>query len=311
MKLPVLAVDLGKTNCRSSLRVDGNEVRTTKSAGSRGLADIDGGPAAYRAIVRIIDETTYPTPPFAVSIGAAGAWSAPNAATELADRLVELDSVAAVAVTSDAVTAHVGALGGNPGVVLTVGTGVVATAVDGGGELVRVDGWGPLLGDEGGGAWIGLAGLRAALRSFDGRGPDTELAGEAIEEYGIPLSDLPYYLGRHDNPPLLTARFAPVVAAAAETDSVAAAIMSEAARALAATVLSAAERSGLRSPVPCAIIGGLINLGAPLLDPLDAAIAHRVERRDPLGGSIDGAALLAVDTATAVEKLVIRRADNY
>ncbi|MFI5779472.1 N-acetylglucosamine kinase [Nocardia sp. NPDC051570] len=311
MNLPILAVDLGKSNCRSSLRVDEREVRTTRSAGSRGLADIDGGPAAYRAILRIIDETPDPEPPFAVSIGAAGAWSAPNAAAELADRLAELDTVASVAVTSDAVTAHVGALGGNPGVVLTVGTGVVATAVDGGGELVRIDGWGPLLGDEGGGAWIGLAGLRAALRSFDGRGPDTALAAEAIEEYGIPLSDLPYYLGRHDNPPLLTARFAPVVAAAADTDPIAAAIMAGAARALAATVLTAADRSGLRQPVPYAIIGGLINLGAPLLDPLDAALTHRVERRAPLGASIDGAALLAVDTTTAVEKLVIRRADNY
>ncbi|MCM6776417.1 ATPase [Nocardia sp. CDC159] len=311
MSRPVLAVDLGKTNCRSSLRIDGREVRTTKAAGTRGLADADGGPAAYRAIRRIVDETNDFPKPFDVSIGAAGAWSAPTAAAELADRLAELPDVAAVAVTSDAVTAHVGALGGNPGVVLSIGTGVVATAVDEGGELVRIDGWGPLLGDEGGGAWIGLMGLRAALRAFDGRGPRTALAEEAVEEYGVPLSDLPYYLGRHDNPPLLTARFAPVVALAAETDPVAAEIMAEAARALAATALAAAARSGLRAPVPCAIIGGLINLGAALLDPLDAAIAHRIERRTPLGGSIDGAALLAADTATAVEKLVIRRAENY
>ncbi|MBF6332859.1 N-acetylglucosamine kinase [Nocardia transvalensis] len=311
MSRPILAVDLGKTNCRSSLRIGGREVRTTQTAGTRGLADVDGTAAAYRGIHRIIDEITDAAPPFAVSVGAAGAWSAPNAAADLADRLAELPAVAEVAVTSDAVTAHVGALGGGPGVALAAGTGVVATAVDESGELIRVDGWGPLLGDEGGGAWIGLSGLRAALRAFDGRGPETVLAAEAVEEYGVPLSDLPYYMGRHDNPPLLTARFAPVVAAVAATDPVAADIMRAAAAALAATVRSAAARTGLRPPVPCAIIGGLVNLGAALLDPLDAAIAHLVERRAPLGGPVDGAALLAVDTDTAVEKLVIRRAGNY
>ncbi|MFF0494067.1 BadF/BadG/BcrA/BcrD ATPase family protein [Nocardia sp. NPDC004068] len=302
-------MDLGKTSCRSSLRVGGREVRATTAAGTRGLADAEGGPAAFRAIERIIAGIDGAPTGLTVAVGAAGAWSAPTAAVELADRLVELPGVAAVAVASDAVTAHVGALGGHPGVVLTLGTGVVATVVGTGGELVRIDGWGPFLGDEGGGAWIGSAGLRAALRAFDGRGPHTVLAAEAVEEYGVPLTELPYVLGRHDNPPLLTARFAPVVAAAADTDAVAADIMTTAVGHLTATVHAAAEHCDL-DPVPCAIIGGLTNLGAPLLNPLDIAIARRVQRREPLGAPIDGAALLALDTATAVEKLVIRR-DNY
>lgn len=43
----------------------------------------------------------------------------------------------------------------------------------------RLDGLGPFLGDEGGGASIGRAGLRAALRSLERRGPATALAAEA------------------------------------------------------------------------------------------------------------------------------------
>ncbi|MYS50866.1 ATPase, partial [Streptomyces sp. SID6013] len=80
---------------------------------------------------------------------------------------------------SDAVTAHAGALGGRAGVVLAIGTGSVAVGIGADGTYARVDGWGPLLGDDGSGARIGTAGLRAALRAHDGRGPATALLDAA------------------------------------------------------------------------------------------------------------------------------------
>ena len=86
--------------------------------------------------------------------------------------------------TSDGVIAHAGALGGEPGVVLIAGTGVVALAIGADGGLRTADGWGPWLGDEGGGAWIGAAGLRAALRAHDGRGPSTTLLDAARARFG-------------------------------------------------------------------------------------------------------------------------------
>lgn len=79
--------------------------------------------------------------------------------------------VGQVALVADAVTAYAGALGSTPGAVVAAGTGLIAIGTD----LTRwrrADGWGHLLGDCGSGAWIGRAGLEAALRAYDGRPGD-------------------------------------------------------------------------------------------------------------------------------------------
>lgn len=302
----VLAIDLGKTGCRGSLRLDGRETGSAAAPGTPGLANAGGVAAAESAIRTVVAQIAPTDTTFTLFVGAAGAAAAPDAAELLARHLADLAGARAVAVTSDAVTAHAGALGGAPGVVLAAGTGAVATAVDAAGRFTRVDGWGPLLGDEGGGAWIGVEGLRAALRSYDGRGPRSALEAKAAEHYAVDLEGLPKHLGQHENPALLAAGFAPAVAAAAATDDTAAAIMTAAGRALGRTVLAAIERSGMRPPVPYAITGGLANLGAALLDPLDQEIAQVIERRAACGGPIDGAALLALDATTVLEALVVR-----
>ena len=71
-------------------------------------------------------------------------------------------------VTNDAVTAHLGALGGEPGAVIVAGTGAIALAATPEG-WARADGWGTMLGDDGGGYWIGRRALAMALR--DARRP--------------------------------------------------------------------------------------------------------------------------------------------
>ncbi|MEU8899302.1 BadF/BadG/BcrA/BcrD ATPase family protein [Nocardia sp. NPDC048505] len=301
----VLAIDLGKTGCRASLRAEGRQIRYAEGVGAPGLAAAGGVDAARHAIGTVL-ETIDPPDGFALFVGAAGAASAPEAAAQLARQLAEHAGASTTAVTSDAVTAHAGALGGSPGVVLAAGTGTVATAVDDAGRFTRVDGWGPLLGDEGSGGWIGLEGLRAALRAHDGRGPHTALVAAVGECYAITPGELPSFLGQQENPALTAARFAPAVAAAATDDDTAAAIMTAAGRALGRSVLAAIERSGLRPPVPYALTGGLGNLGPALLHPLDRLIDGAVDRRTPLGQPIDGAALLAEATATALESLIIR-----
>ncbi len=301
----VLAVDLGKTKCRGALRVEGVEKELAEGAGAPGLAAAGGVAAAVAAIGDVVGRIDGLATPFVVSVGAAGAAAAPEAREQLARELARLPRVTAVAITSDAVTAHAGALGGLPGVALTAGTGAVATAIDAAGTFTRVDGWGPLLGDEGSGGWIGVEGLRATLRCHDGRGPDTALAAAATARYG-PLDDLPRLFGQHENPALLAAGFAPDVAAAAATDATAADIMTAAGRALGRTALAAIARSGLREPVPYALTGGLVELGAALLVPIEETIGTAAERRPARGGPIDGAALLALDTTTALEPLMTR-----
>nr|WP_231987208.1 N-acetylmuramic acid 6-phosphate etherase [Mycobacterium sp. 852014-50255_SCH5639931] len=256
----ILAVDLGKTSCRASACG-----RRAEGPGAPGLAAPGGVRAAEAAILNVarrlgaVDE---------VIVGAAGALAAPDAARALGDALLASLRAERVAVTSDAVIAHAGALNGEPGVVLIAGTGVVALAIDADGALRTADGWGPWLGDEGGGAWIGAAGLRAALCAHDGRGPSTTLLDAARARFGAPETW----------PAQLTdaaglASFAPDVLAA-QGDAAALAIVGAAAEALAATARAAGNG-------PVAMVGGLagfkalrekLDLVPTVGDPLDGAL---------------------------------------
>lgn len=255
----ILAVDLGKTSCRASACG-----RRAQGPGAPGLAAPGGVRAAEAAILNVarqlgaVDE---------VIVGAAGAEAAPDAARTLGDALLTSLRADRVAVTSDAVTAHAGALNGQPGVVLIAGTGVVALAIDADGRWRRADGWGLWLGDEGGGAWIGAAGLRAALRAHDGRGPSTMLLDAARARFGAPQT-WPAQL----TDAAALASFAPDVLAA-QGDAAALAIVGAAAEALAATARAAGDG-------PVAMVGGLAGYQA-LREKLDLVPAA--------GDALDGA----------------------
>ena len=255
----ILAVDLGKTSCRAAA-----QGRRVEGAGARGLATPDGVRAAETAILAVAGELG---PVDEVVVGAAGAFSAPDAARALGDALLASLRVERVAVTSDAVTAHAGALDGKPGVVLVVGTGVVALAIDADGALRTADGWGPWLGDEGGGAWIGAAGLRAALRAHDGRGPTTTLLDAARARFGAPETWPAQLTGA-----AAVAAFAPDVLAA-QGDGVALAIVSSAAEALAATAHAVGDG-------PVALVGGLAGV---------EVLRERLDLVPAVGDALDGA----------------------
>jgi len=281
----VLALDLGKTGCRAALWV--GEVRTdAEGAGAPGLA-VPGGAAAAEQAVLAVYRTLGIRRVDRACIGAAGALAAPDAAAQLAGHLAAALPAREVAVASDAVTSHAGALGGGEGVVLAIGTGSVALAL-GRGVMQRADGWGPLLGDEGSGGWIGVHGLRATLRAADGRGPLTALRASAECLFG-PLAGWPAKLDTAS----IVARFAPEVArAATDGDAVADAILHEAALHLAATARSAA--SALPPGAACAITGGLVWLGAPLMDRLERLLSEAGLKLVPAQGTaLDGAHRLA------------------
>jgi N-acetylglucosamine kinase-like BadF-type ATPase len=231
-----------------------------------------------------------------------------------------------VIVSNDAVTAHLGALGGEPGVVLVAGTGVIALAVGPDGRWARADGHGNRLGDDGGGYWIGRRGLAAALRTRDGRpGGSPELLRRAEARFGERIVATVYDV---DDPVAVIADFARDVAAAAnEGDELAASIWADAARELAATALAAARalpapageaaqraaaaagdasaakprpkrkraaasgRATRKRAAPSVVsyAGGLFAAGELLLAPLRAELP---DLREPLGDALDGAARL-------------------
>ncbi|KWT57403.1 ATPase [Streptomyces albus subsp. albus] len=238
----------------------------------------------------------------AVCVGAAGmATLGDDLRAELPAALAEAFGVRRVALAADAVTAYAGALGQKPGAVVAAGTGVIAMGTDltPTGGWRRADGWGHLLGDCGSGAWIGRAGLEAALRAHDGRTGGSAALLARMEAVFGPAAELPGALYPRTDRPAVLASFAPEVAACAGHDTVASAIMNEAARHL---VEAAAAACPPAADSAVAFTGGLLHLGEPLLAPLRAAFAELLPhaRRvraagDPLDGALRVAAALATD----------------
>lgn len=311
----ILAIDLGKTSCRAALWTSAG-VRRDGAAdlpGAPGLAASDGVAQAQRAVGTAVDallvsEVEAPT---RLAVGAAGALAAPAARAQLAEQLgARWSQVEQVVVTSDAITAHAGALQGGPGIVLTLGTGAVTLGVSATGELVRADGWGPWLGDVGSGQWIGRQALSAVLASHDGRGPATELTALVTDRFGG-LETLPLALEREGQPARVAASVAPSVAAAAvHGDAVAMSILRSAADALAVAVAAVAARMPTGEAGRRIVIrGGATQLGAPLLAPLQAALTDRGsgwQLCESVGDALEGARLLALDASTPHEQSVHR-----
>lgn len=295
-----VAVDLGKTRVR--IRGYGTAAPLAATGdGAPGLADGDDE-VAFRSIAAAI--AAWPASAAAEvaiwSLGVAGADSAPRVAMATARRL-HVEFGTPVVLTSDMVTAHVGALGGAAGTLLLAGTGAVALRVGANGVMGRADGWGPWLGDEGSGRWIGQCGLQAVLRASDGRGPHTTLTGDARELFGVALEELPRVIGRSHAAAHLGA-FAPrVFARAREGDRVASIVVHDATRALAGTAAAVRPEDGR-----IFVVGGLS--GDDLFrSEIRIALEERgLTLHQPLGDALDGAALLAVRTDLPHERLVIR-----
>lgn len=230
-------------------------------------------------------------------IGAAGlATLGDGLRAELPGALAREFGVRTVALVADAVTAYAGALGSRPGAVVAAGTGLIAIGTD----LIdwrRADGWGHLLGDCGGGAWIGRAGLEAALRAYDGReGGSGALLSRAEDQFGA-VSGLPGKLYPRPDRPAVLASFAPQVAACAPDDPVAAGILRAAARCMAESAVAVCPPTG---DPQVALTGGLFKMGDPLLVPLHEELAKRLPhaRRVPAEGDpLDGAVRIARDLA--------------
>lgn len=91
-----------------------------------------------------------------------------------------------VSIRSDAYMTLFALTGGQKsGVLIISGTGSMAIGENDKKEISVVGGWGRLTGDEGSGYYIGLEGIRAALRAADGVAPQTTLITMALEHFGV------------------------------------------------------------------------------------------------------------------------------
>jgi N-acetylglucosamine kinase-like BadF-type ATPase len=300
-----LAVDSGGSGLRVVVGVPGRGALAQRSSkepvrtGSRGIDPEHLMRQLVPMAASLAAETGVERPATAV-VGAAGLATLGDALrAELPGLLARELGVRSVALAADAVTAYVGALGPRPGAVLAAGTGLIAIGTD----LTRwrrADGWGHLLGDCGSGAWIGRAGLEAALRAHDGRdGGSAALLARAEEMFG-PMPELPGRLYPRTDRAAVLASFAPQVAACAADDPVAAGVLRAAARHMAESAAAVCPASG--DPL-IALTGGLFKMGEPLLAPLERELTARLPQArrvtaegDPLHGSVRIATELARGT---------------
>jgi glucosamine kinase len=186
-------------------------------------------------------------------------------------------------ITSDALIAHEGALGGADGAIAILGTGS-AYLLRRGEQEKSVGGWGFLVGDQGSGARLGRDLLEETLLAHDGIRPASPLTKALLAVF-------------HDSPRdvvdfTTTARpgdfggFAPMVFDyAARGDAVAAFILERAV----GDIARALGVLGLRAGEPVSLLGGLAALYAPRLP-----AAYRERLREPAQDALGGAVSMAL-----------------
>jgi len=189
------------------------------------------------------------------------------------------------------------------GIVLIAGTGSLALALPRGAQLSaattadRCGGWGPLLGDEGSGYTLALAGLRAAMRAADGRGPETILLAAMQRRFGVERADelVRRVHAPGENRRMIADAAREVIAAADVGDPVAVAILAAAAADLAAHVRTLAERNGFAAGVyPLRLTGGLLTGSATLRRLVVESLA--------VGGREPGSVIVVADPSVAAAR---------
>lgn len=273
-------------------------------------AAADNLAAALRAALASVPQEKTPT--LRMTLGVAGLDSPndiPPLRAAVNRALSRLSVCASWIAVNDAVIAWAGALAGQPGGIVISGTGAAALAVSRSREIFHADGLGHWLGDDGSGFAIGRAGLRAAVRGLEERGPETSLAAALAQQVG---DDIAGWAARLVEEPAAAHRamvdFAPrVIAAAEKGDGVALAILTDAGRALAESGASVLRRAALGQDAPLATVGSLFVHAPPLREAFCARMAALLPgcqvirpRKQPA----EGALLLAQSPALLPQDLL-------
>jgi glucosamine kinase len=150
-------------------------------------------------------------------------------------------------IENDMVVAWAAATACKPGVIIIAGTGSSAFGVNAAGKRVKTLGWDYVLADQGSGYWIGLLGLRAAIKAWDGRLDNTPLLQAMVDHYHLqgPEDMLKLAYTPHFGKPEI-AQFAKEVSVCAEQgDPVAQDILRQAGHELAQAVCAVIKRLGM------------------------------------------------------------------
>jgi len=196
----------------------------------------------------------------------------------------------ALAVESDAYTTVVGAHGGAPGLIVALGTGSIAAALDAVGACRIAGGFGFPSGDEASGAWLGVRALAYAQQALDGRVPRDAFANALLAETGAQDRDALVQWSCDANQTIY-ARLAPIVLAH-RSHPVAGTLIAQAGDEIGKMIDALDPQQAL----PVALCGGLADALAPAVP-----ARHAGRLRAPLDDSAHGALRLALQALRVAE----------
>ncbi len=218
------------------------------------LVGIDAVTATFRSGIALLGEDLHAD---GIGAGLSGAGR-PQDRQLLETALKGLGITDHVLVASDAMAALYGALPDAVGVLVIAGTGSIAFARNASGRTARAGGWGHFFSEAGSGFWFVTEAWQAVLNARDRMGPETTLSKRLCAYFHMEHCEdvVPLYYGHFDKRQI--AAGCPVVlAAAAEGDAVACAIVQRGAQRLGQMVQAAASSAGLQRPVRVSTAGSV------------------------------------------------------
>lgn len=190
-----------------------------------------------------------------------------------------LGNEAGVEVDHDCRIALAGGLAGRPGIVQITGTGSSTYGRTAAGENWRSGGWGHLISDEGSSYFYGLQAMRAATMAYDGRGEPTQLTEKVMQALGLSdMQEIMHHVYAQGLTRAETAALAPLVVESAQSgDRTALNLIALGSEEVARCVEAVARRLRMLDGLcEVALVGGLLNAGDVIIQPLRAAIAQRL-----------------------------------
>jgi len=256
----VLGIDGGGTNTRAVIARDGLVLGRAKGGSIKRLrVGAEAAEANLRNLLRDVLDAAGVTEVNAVSAGIASA-SLPGVSEWITEVFREF-GIRNSEVVGDEVIALDGAFRGGAGILQIAGTGSNCIGRTATGERESAGGYSSTLGDEGSGYWIGLHGVRQALRAYDAGEPTMILKRVGAAWGTSTLGELVNHGNEVPGPDF--SALAPIISTAAEEgDAVATRVLLRAAEDLAEFILlvrrKLRQRHGLVEEVPVAWTGSVL-----------------------------------------------------
>jgi glucosamine kinase len=256
-----VGVDAGGSGTTAVAIVEGRRTIVELAPANPSAAGIE---SAALTIGDAIAAAVAPAAPRSVVVGAAGAGRA-DVAAALGDELLRRFAGAHIEVIDDARLALHAADAAGRGIVLIAGTGSIAYG-ENGERRARCGGGGYAIGDEGSGYAIGAAGLRLALRAFDGRGSVDRTVAAISERIGARDRDalLAYAYDAPSTVAAVASVAATIVECANAGERSALTIVQQAARELFELVRAVAAAIDASSEMPLVLHGGVLRTPSTL-----------------------------------------------